>query len=201
MTRMLCVCGSQQSRSANRAALDIVANVATARGMAVDTFDDIGTLPPFDAGRVDDDIDTVSRWRRAIDAVDLVMVGAPEYAGGLAGIVKNAFDWLVGSATLYRKPVALLSAGTSGGWFARQHLAQTLTWQGAYVVGHLGISHPATKTDDAGRIVEPATVSALTELTTIAIDAAAMSGPDLVALAGGVVRSLGIDESRVAPAA
>jgi NAD(P)H-dependent FMN reductase len=42
--------------------------------------------------------------------------------------VKNAFDWLVGSGEMYRKPVAVLTAGTSGGQHARRMMAQTLTW-------------------------------------------------------------------------
>ena len=67
--------------------------------------------------------------------------------------MKNAFDWLVGSGELYRKPVALLSAGTTGGFHARRMMAQTLTWQGAYVVAELGISSARTKLE-GGRLNE-----------------------------------------------
>ncbi len=68
--------------------------------------------------------------------------------------LKNAFDWLVGSGDIYRKPVAVISAGTSGGRYARQAMAQTLTWQGAYVVAELGITGPRTKSDDQGRVTD-----------------------------------------------
>jgi NAD(P)H-dependent FMN reductase len=51
---------------------------------------------------------------------DAVLIAAPEYAGGVAGTIKNALDWIVGSGELDTKPVAGISAGTSGGAFARQ---------------------------------------------------------------------------------
>ena len=54
-------------------------------------------------------------WRARLAAADAVLVAAPEYAGGVAGVVKNAFDWVVGAGSMYRKPIAVISAGTSGG--------------------------------------------------------------------------------------
>ena len=66
----------------------------------------------------------MDRWRRRIAAADAVLIAAPEYAGALAGTIKNALDWIVGSGELYAKPVAVLSAGTTGGSFARQHLSR-----------------------------------------------------------------------------
>jgi NAD(P)H-dependent FMN reductase len=50
---------------------------------------------------------------------DVVLIAAPEYAGGVAGTIKNALDWIVGSGELDTKPVGLISAGTSDGTFAR----------------------------------------------------------------------------------
>jgi NAD(P)H-dependent FMN reductase len=34
-----------------------------------------------------------------------VLLAVPEYALGIPGAFKNALDWTVGSASLYRKPV------------------------------------------------------------------------------------------------
>ena len=124
-----------------------------------------------------------------------------KYAGALAGTVKNALDWLVGSGNLYRKPVVIVTAGTSGGGHARQQLAQTLTWQGAYVVAELGISVPRTKSDDDGHFADEATREALSSLTATMVAALAMHPGDLVELATRVVRSLGVDAGHVAPAA
>jgi chromate reductase, NAD(P)H dehydrogenase (quinone) len=201
MTRLLTVCGSLQRRSANRAALDAAIGVADAAGAAVDAFDGLADLPAFDPDRADEAIAAVDDWRRLVGAADAVLVAAPEYAGAVAGAVKNAFDWLVGTGELYRTPVAVLSAGTSGGAHARRMLAQTLTWQGAYVVAEVGIAAPRTKSDEAGRLTDPATLAAIAAATRTLIDATARPAAEVAAQAASVVGALGIDADHVAPAA
>jgi chromate reductase len=197
--RVLTVCGSLQRRSANRAALD--AATAAAGGATVDDFDRLADIPPFDADRADQPIAAVDEWRRRVGCADVVLVAAPEYAGGVAGVVKNALDWLVGSGELYRKPVAVLSAGTSGGLHARQATAQTLTWQGAYVVAELGIAAPRTKFDETGRLHDEETAAAIAALVATTLAAPTIGSVELVSLATAVVRSMGIDTAHVAPAA
>src|SRR5205823_6061916 len=118
---------------------------------------------------------------------DVVVVAAPEYAGALAGAVKNAFDWLVGSGELYRKPVAVVSAGTSGGLHARRMMAQTLTWQGAYVVGELGIASARTTFDATGRCTDGPTAAALEAVTHAALIAPVLAGDELLDRARSVV--------------
>jgi NAD(P)H-dependent FMN reductase len=198
---MMTVCGSLQHRSANRAALAVVSSVAVGRGATVDDYDRLAEIPAFDPDRDDERIDAIDDWRERITMADVVLVAAPEYAGGIAGAVKNAFDWLVGSASIYRKPVGLVSAGTSGGHFARQAMAQTLTWQGAYVVSELGIAAPRTKSDDEGVFTDVDTVAAIASLTNALIDASAMPAPEVVDLARRVVSALGVDSAHVAPPA
>ena len=197
---MLTVCGSLQGRSANRAALEAASAVAVAGGALVDDFERLADVPAFDPGRAEERIEVVDGWRGRVRAADVVLVAAPEYAGGVAGAVKNALDWLVGSGELYRKPVAVISAGTSGGLHARRMLAQTLTWQGAYVVGQLGIASPRTKSDEAGRLSDEATLAALASLTGVLLGAPALAGEELVGLATQAVDQLGIDVSHVVPA-
>ena len=194
------ICGSLQQRSANRAALEVASSVAVALGAIVDDFDRLADIPAFDADREDEDHDVVDDWRQQVDTAEVVLVAAPEYAGGMAGALKNAFDWLVGSGTMYRKPVGVISAGTSGGRHARQTTAQTLTWQGAYVVAELGIAAPRTKSDDEGRVTDASTVAAISSLTEQLLGAAAMSANELVNLASSVVSSLGVDSAHVTPA-
>jgi chromate reductase, NAD(P)H dehydrogenase (quinone) len=199
--RLLTLCGSLQARSANRAALAVATARAVERGAIVDDFERLAEIPAFDSDRGDEHIDVIADWRRRIDAASAVIVAAPEYAGGLAGAVKNGFDWLVGSGNMYRKPVAVISAGTSGGHHARQALAQTLTWQGAYVVGELGIAAPRTKSDAEGRFTDEATVAALAALADAAMSAAVASPEQLFDIAGRLVGSLGIDAAHVTPVA
>jgi NAD(P)H-dependent FMN reductase len=199
--RLLTVCGSLQARSANRAALDAAAAAAVAAGAAVDHFDRLAEIPAFDADRADAPIDVVDDWRRRVWSADVVLVAAPEYAGGVAGAVKNAFDWLVGSGELYRKPVAIVSAGTSGGVHARRMMAQTVTWQGGYVVAELGIDSARTKFDPDGRTIHDPTAAAIASLTNDLLAASSLSGVELVETATALVGSLDIDVAHVAPAA
>lgn len=201
MVRVLAVCGSLQVSSANRAALHVVTEGMVERGAIVDDLDHLAGIPAFDADRVDEPDGAVDDWRARVDAADVLVIAAPEYAGGVAGAIKNALDWLVGSGNLYRKPVAILSAGTSGGVHARQQLAQTLTWQGAYVIDELGIDVPRTKSDPHGRFVDPATLEALSSMAAVVSSVQTMRSVDLVATATRVVRALGVDTGHVAPAA
>jgi NAD(P)H-dependent FMN reductase len=195
--RLITVCGSLQHRSANRAALALASTVATARGATVDHFDGLDVIPPFNPERAEEPIDAIDDWRGTIDEADAVLVAAPEYAGGLAGVVKNAFDWLVGSATMYRKPAGVISAGTSGGEHARRMLTQTLTYQGAYVVTELGISAPRTKSDDDGRLTDIETLHAISRSTELLVDSASMAPAALRQHALRVVGLLGIDTAHV----
>jgi NAD(P)H-dependent FMN reductase len=159
----------------------------------------LADIPAFNADREDERIAVIEDWRRRVDTAAVVLVAAPEYAGGVAGAVKNAFDWLVGSGNMYRKPVGVISAGTSGGQHARRMTTQTLTWQGAYVVAELGITAPRTKSDDEGRFTDAPTLAAISSLTELLLAAAAMPATDLVDVARRLVGSLGIDAAYVTP--
>ena len=181
--RLLTVCGSLQSRSANRAAIDVAhAYLRALPDVDIDDYAELALIPPLDAG-LGDPGPVVDAWRNGIARADAVLIAAPEYAGALAGTIKNALDWIVGSGELYRKPVAVITAGTSGGSHARQMLIQTLTWQGAHVVAQLGIASPRTKSDAGGRFVDAATVAEIEQLTAVLVDAPTLAADDRLALA------------------
>ena len=199
--RVLTVCGSLQSRSSNRAALDVAAEVATAGGAVVETFDRLAELPAFDPDRSEEPDEVVAEWRAQVDRADAVVVAAPEYAGGVAGAVKNALDWLVATGSLYRTPVAVISAGTTGGRHALVGTAQTLTWQGAYVVSVVGIAAPRSKSDERGRFTDAPTLAAIRALTEELLGAATAAGAEVAATAERVVGGLGIDAGHVPPPA
>lgn len=197
--QVLMVCGSRQRRSANRALLDVVA-AGLAGAVDVTWFDGLAAVPAFDPDHADDAHPALDEWRRAVVAADVVVVAVPEYAGGMAGALKNALDWLVGGGELYRKPVAVLSAGTSGGAHARRQTAQTLTWQGAYVIAELGVAAPRTKFDDDGHLTDVATREEITALAATVMAAATMATTELVHVAVEVLAELGLDADHVAPA-
>jgi chromate reductase, NAD(P)H dehydrogenase (quinone) len=195
--RALTVCGSLQRASANRAALDVAAASLRASGVEVDDYLRLAAVPPFnpeaDPGGV------VADLRSRIAAADVVLVAAPEYAGALAGTIKNALDWIVGSGELYLKPVAVMSAGSTGGHHARQHLIQTLTWQGAHVVAQLGISYPKTKSDAEGRLTDPATLADIEGLALALAGAPTLPPEARLTLVRAVIDEMGIDPNHIAP--
>lgn len=168
MNRVLLVCGSLQRSSANQAALDVARGILSARGVEVSAFGSLGSIPPLNPDRADDPDEAVLALRAEIGAADAVLIAAPEYAGAIAGVVKNALDWIVGSGDLYGKPIALLSAGTTGGVFARRDLVRTLSWQGAHVIASLGIGsanmNSVRGSDGLRKISDPKTLEEIEAL-------------------------------------
>jgi NAD(P)H-dependent FMN reductase len=179
MHRVLLVCGSLQRSSANGAALDTARATLSASGVEVRVFEGLGSIPPLNPDRDDNPGVAVLAFRAEIAAADAVLLAAPEYAGAIAGLVKNALDWIVGSGDLYGKPVALLSAGTSGGVFARKDLVRTLSWQGAHVVASLGIEAANTKStshsDGSRTITDPKTLDEIGALASSLLASIAQS--------------------------
>jgi chromate reductase len=168
MVRALLVCGSLQRASANRAALDVARAALSESGVEVSELEHLASIPPMNPDQGDDPGEAVLGFRAQLGAVDAVLIAAPEYAGAVAGVVKNALDWIVGSGELYGKPIALLSAGTSGGVLARRDLVRTLSWQGGHVVASLGIAAPNMKSvtdpDGTRRFTDPTTIDEIRAL-------------------------------------
>ncbi|MGB8862234.1 MAG: NAD(P)H-dependent oxidoreductase [Ilumatobacteraceae bacterium] len=205
MSTVLTVCGSLGDASANRAALRVVQQALVQLGASVVDDAQLPRIPPLDPGLVDSPAHSVAAFRRQIGEADAVIIAAPEYAGSLAGSVKNALDWVVGSGELYERPVGILSAGTSGGPFARQVLAQTLLWQGAYLVAQLGIAAPRTKIGLDGSFDDVATIDALRAFAASVAAAASAPADELAARSTAVAASVGVrreaDVSRIRPSA
>jgi chromate reductase, NAD(P)H dehydrogenase (quinone) len=202
MARVLLVCGSLQRASANRAALDVARAAFSARGAEVSTFDGLASIPPMNPDHGDDPGEAVLGLRAQLAAADAVLIAAPEYAGAVAGVVKNALDWIVGSGELYGKPVALLSAGTSGGVFARRDLFRTLSWQGAHVVASLGIVGPSPKSvtepDGSRRFTDPATVHEIEALAATLVASVAQKPSQRLAAITTLAIDAGVDPAALA---
>ncbi len=111
MKKILVINGSLRSNSSNGVVLQAIKNMLPAeascfeyRGLGVlPHFDDAGTAPP-----------EVVAWLKHLQEADAVIVCSPEYAFGVPGSLKNAFDWTVGSGELVNKPLALVTAATGG---------------------------------------------------------------------------------------
>jgi NAD(P)H-dependent FMN reductase len=195
--RIVSMCGSLGSTSANELALDrAIDRLRSHHG--VDRVDDVPIMrvPMFDADQVDDPPEAVAHMRSLIEAADGMLLAAPEYAGGLAGGIKNALDWLVGSSSIHHLPIVILSAGTTGGRFALEQLVRTLSWQGALTVGTLSISAPRTKIEPGLGFVDSATVRAIQDWADALVAAIAMDPQSLLARVADIVAPFGIDPAR-----
>ena len=189
------MCGSLGPDSANRMALDRATGQLTSRGIVVADVA-LSGVPVFDPSLVDDPPSEVERVQHLLEGADGVLLAAPEYAGGLAGSMKNALDWLVGSSSLYRRPIVVLSAGTTGGEFAIEQLVRTLSWQGALTVGTLGISAPRTKLRQGVGYVDEPTLQAIERWADELVAAMSMGPEALLQRVAEVVVPFGIDPAR-----
>ncbi len=155
--------GSVRPDSSNQAALRIVEAAIVTTGHSTTWITGLEQLPAFDAAQVDNPPASVGGFQEQLRRQDGLVIAAPEYAAGLAGSTKNALDWLVGAASIYKTPVAVISAGTTGGEHAIRQLVLTLSWQGAWPMTTLGIAFPQTKMEH-GEFVDTSTIDELTGL-------------------------------------
>lgn len=164
--KILALCGSLQSESANLALLRAAVTTAPP-GVDVQIFDGVRDLPLFNP-----DIesrraapDAVRIWREAMAACDGVLIASPEYGHSLPGALKNAIDWLIGSGELESKVVAVTAstAGIERGLRGLEALCITLGAVKATIVG----GEPIVRSADFDR-----DVAALVKALVAAIDAA-----------------------------
>jgi NAD(P)H-dependent FMN reductase len=125
---ILAVSGSLRRESLNSTALRAAARAAARSGVEVVIDTSSSVLPPFSPDLEAEPPEAVLRFRRACEDAEAFLFAVPEYAFGIPGAFKNALDWTVGSGSLYRKPVALLSVAPAGrGARVRQALDAVFT--------------------------------------------------------------------------
>lgn len=138
--RLLAISGSLRAQSANTALLQRMAVIAPAT-VRVDVWQGIAAVPAFNPDEGDMPPPSAVAFRQAVATVDGVVICSPEYAHGVAGALKNALDWLVGSGELYAKPVLLINASTRA-TIAQTALAETLRTMGAAIIDDVRVSVP-----------------------------------------------------------
>ncbi len=165
---LLTLCGALRTASTNRL---LLAEAARAFGPAT-VIDGNLRLPLFD-----EDIESgpgippeVQRLAEQIAAADAVVISTPEYNKALSGVLKNALDWVSRTklSPWRDKPVAILSAadGRAGGDRAQFSLRLALTpFRPRLLPGpEILIAHSREAFDPEGRLKDPQTLKALTEL-------------------------------------
>ncbi|HEV7993965.1 MAG TPA: NADPH-dependent FMN reductase [Gemmatimonadaceae bacterium] len=144
--KILAISGSLRALSSNTALLRVAAEVAP-EGVIVTMYDGLATLPQFNP---DDDVDapppSVLALRAQVGEADGLLLCSPEYAHGVPGSLKNAFDWLVRSLEFPFKPVALLNASP---WAMHAHasLIETLGVMNARIVSEACATIPVGRAD------------------------------------------------------
>jgi len=107
--KIAAISGSLRTGSSNTAVLRAAARLAPA-GVEVILFQGIAELPFFNPDLDGDQVPApVGAMRSLVGTVDGILISSPEYARGVAGVLKNALDWLVGSHEFPEKPVALIN--------------------------------------------------------------------------------------------
>ena len=159
--KILGICGSLQAQSKNLALLHTAARLVPA-GVELALFDGLRDLPHFNPDIEAEAPDSVRQWRQALSASDAVLIASPEYGFSLPGALKNAIDWVIGSAELEGKVVAITAAvaGPERGRRGLQALRDTLTAVRATIVGGEPIPVGPTFEDQVGELVRALSQSA-----------------------------------------
>lgn len=160
---ILAISGSLRRDSLNSAALRAAARAAARTGVVVELDESPRRLPHFNADLEADPPETVRLFRERCARAEAVILAVPEYAFGIPGTLKNALDWTVGSGTLYRKRVAVLSvAQQRRGVQVRQSLELVLKALDCEVTWHHVPIHPSLLDEceirDGGIVAELARV-------------------------------------------
>ena len=108
--KILAIPGSLRKDSSNHKVINEIAAILPGN-VELNIYNDLGKLPHFDG---EESYPIVDEWRKQIQQADGILICTPEYAFGVPGTLKNALDWTVSSGDLYDKPLALITASSSG---------------------------------------------------------------------------------------
>jgi NAD(P)H-dependent FMN reductase len=146
MKTILTVAASLRAQSNHRTVLQIARGFAP-EGVELKAFDGLAAIPPFNPDQdAATDLPGVLAWRGALKSADALLIGSPEYAHAVPGVLKNALDWVVGSGELVDKPVGLITAlPVSGKNYAREQLHEILKTMSAKIVADAWVDLPGLK--------------------------------------------------------
>lgn len=169
--KILAISGSLRAASHNTALLRAAAASAQ-RGVAIELYEGLETLPPYNEDR-----DTeappaeVARLRREIAAADGLLISTPEYNGTVPGQIKHAVDWASRphgqSSALWGKPAAVIGASVTdyGALWAQDHLRKALGLAGARVLEiDLPVGRAHERIDTDGELTDPEMRERLAEI-------------------------------------
>jgi len=107
--RIVALCGSLRAASMNRALLRACARLAPP-AISLEIFPALSALPLFNPDLEADLPAPVRALHVEIERADALLIASPEYAHGVAAVLKNALDWLVSFPPFVDKRVAIFNA-------------------------------------------------------------------------------------------
>jgi len=114
MKKVLAICGSTRTHSANLGIIRYVEKILSAE-VQLEIFNELSALPHFNPDFDNDNApEIVERFRDKIRNADGILICTPEYIFSLPGAMKNAIEWCVSTTIFSEKPVALITASASG---------------------------------------------------------------------------------------
>ena len=159
--KIFAISGSLRTGSSNTALLQAMAVLAPA-GVEVMLYGGLAALPHFNPDLDPDSIPAVVDFRARLAAADGVLISSPEYAHGVAGVMKNALDWVVATGEFVDKPVALINASPRA-HHAQEALTETLVVMTARMVPEASIAVPllGRKLPEGGLLADAEVADAL----------------------------------------
>lgn len=159
---IIAISGSSRKKSSTLKALNSL-NKFVPSNVNYEIYDGIEKLPHFNRELDNDNPPAeVEVYRELLSRADGVIICTPEYIKGVPGVLKNAIEWLVSSAELYAKPVAVITASCDGE-NAHQALQLNLSMVNANVFdgGALLISGENNRLNEDGEFIKDEVNSSL----------------------------------------
>jgi len=132
---LLAISGSLRAQSSNTSVLLAAAGLAP-DGVEVKLFKGLEDLPFFNPDIEHIDHPAVLHFRSEIKKAKALLICSPEYAHGVPGVLKNALDWIVGTAELDKKKVGVINVTplpAIGPAYALENLVEVLRTMSADV--------------------------------------------------------------------
>jgi chromate reductase, NAD(P)H dehydrogenase (quinone) len=178
--KILAISGSLRAVSSNTAVLRAAVRLAP-RGVEIVLFEGLASLPFFNPDLDGDTVpDAVAAFRRLVGEADGILISSPEYARGVAGVLKNGLDWLVGSSEFPSKPVALINTSPRA-THALAALTLTLETMSAQLVKDACVTLPLLGTASNETAIVANDALAVPLRAAVALFAAAISSPSSTA--------------------
>ncbi|MDG0816573.1 NADPH-dependent FMN reductase [Bdellovibrio svalbardensis] len=163
--KILAISGSTRKSSSNLNLIKAIAELSSEL-FAVNLFDGLTDLPHFNPDLDGENApEQIIKFRQLLKDADGVLICTPEYAIGVPGTLKNAIDWTVSSMEFSQKPVALITASTSGEKAHASLLGTLLIIESKMTEeSQLVISGIKSKVSDSGQITDQETLAQVQRL-------------------------------------